>query len=300
MNTLKRIYCFAFVMIMAAVFEQVIAQEEQKLLSLLGREETTEYAAASFKTNRVINLHSLESTSAGVLDIKISHRFGFINGGIYELFGLDQASIRIGADYGITDRLTVGFGRSSYQKTYDGFIKYKLLRQSTGLKNMPVTVALLGTMAVTTLKWADPNRDNLFSSRLYYTTQLIIGRKFSNGISFQLSPSLVHRNLVATFEEKNNVFALGFAGRVKLNKRLSINGEYIYVFPDQLAPGYRNSLSIGFDIETGGHVFQLHFTNSTSMIEKGFIAETVGKWSDGGVHFGFNISRVFTLKQPTE
>lgn len=287
-------------MIMAAVFEQVIAQEEQNLLSLLGREETTEYAAASFKTNRVINLHSLESTSAGILDIKISHRFGFINGGIYELFGLDQASIRIGADYGITDRLTIGFGRSSYQKTYDGFIKYKLLRQSTGLKNMPVTVALLGTMAITTLKWEDPNRDNLFSSRLYYTTQLIIGRKFSNAISLQLSPSLVHRNLVATYEEKNNVFALGFAGRVKLNKRLSINGEYIYVFPNQLADGFRNSLSIGFDIETGGHVFQLHFTNSTSMIEKGFITETVGKWADGGVHFGFNISRVFTIKQPKE
>ncbi|MBP7239843.1 MAG: hypothetical protein KBA14_06425 [Saprospiraceae bacterium] len=300
MNTLKRIYCFGFVMIMAAVFEQVIAQEEQNLLSLLGREETTEYAAASFKANRVINLHSLESTSAGILDIKISHRFGFINGGIYELFGLDQASIRIGADYGITDRLTIGFGRSSYQKTYDGFIKYKLLRQSTGLKNMPVTVALLGTMAITTLKWEDPNRDNLFSSRLYYTTQLIIGRKFSNAISLQLSPSLVHRNLVATYEEKNNVFALGFAGRVKLNKRLSINGEYIYVFPNQLADGFRNSLSIGFDIETGGHVFQLHFTNSTSMIEKGFITETVGKWADGGVHFGFNISRVFTIKQPKE
>ena len=287
-------------MIMAAVFEQVIAQEEQNLLSLLGREETTEYAAASFKANRVINLHSLESTSAGILDIKISHRFGFINGGIYELFGLDQASIRIGADYGITDRLTIGFGRSSYQKTYDGFIKYKLLRQSTGLKNMPVTVALLGTMAITTLKWEDPNRDTLFSSRLYYTTQLIIGRKFSNAISLQLSPSLVHQNLVATYEEKNNVFALGFAGRVKLNKRLSINGEYIYVFPNQLADGFRNSLSIGFDIETGGHVFQLHFTNSTSMIEKGFITETVGKWADGGVHFGFNISRVFTIKQPKE
>jgi len=287
-------------MIMAAVFEQVIAQEEQNLLSLLGREETTEYAAASFKTNRVINLHSLESTAAGVLDIKISHRFGFINGGIYELFGLDEASIRIGADYGITDQLTIGFGRSSYQKTYDGFIKYKLLRQSTGVKEMPVTVAVLGTMAITTLKWEDPNRDNLFSSKLYYTTQVIIGRKFSNGFSFQLSPSLVHRNLVATYEESNNVFALGFAGRVKLNKRLSVNAEYIYVFPDQLAEQYRNSLSIGFDIETGGHVFQLHFTNSTSMIEKGFIAETVGNWADGGVHFGFNISRVFTIRKPKD
>ena len=300
MNQRKRIYCFGIVMIMAAVFEQVIAQEEQDLLSLLGREETTEYAAASFKTNRVINLHSLESTAAGVLDIKISHRFGFINGGIYELFGLDQASIRIGADYGITDQLTIGGGRSSYEKTYDGFIKYKLLRQSTGIKNMPVTVAILGTMAITTLKWEDPNRDNLFSSRLYYTTQAIIGRKFSNGFSLQLSPSWVHRNLVATYEESNDVFALGIAGRVKLNKRLSINAEYIYVFPDQLAEGYRNSLSIGFDIETGGHVFQLHFTNSTSMIEKGFITETVGNWADGGIHFGFNISRVFNIRKPKE
>ena len=285
---------------MAAVLEHAFAQDEQDLLSLLGREETTEYAAASFKTDRVINLQSLESTAAGVLDVKISHRFGFINGGLYELFGLDQASIRLGADYGITDRVTIGAGRSSYEKTYDGFLKFKLLRQSTGLKNMPVTVVVLGTMAIQTLKWPEPERDNLFSSRLYYTTQLIIGRKFSNGFSFQVSPSLVHRNLVATYEEKNNVFALGFAGRIKLNKRLSLNGEYIYVFPNQLAEGFRNSLSFGFDIETGGHVFQLHFTNSTSMIEKGFITETVGNWTNGGVHFGFNLSRVFTLAKPKE
>jgi hypothetical protein len=268
------------------------------LLSLLGREETTEYAAASFKTNRVINLHSLENTSGGVLDAKISHRFGFLNGGAYELFGLDQATIRIGLDYGISDRLTIGVGRSSYEKTYDGFLKFKLLRQSTGLKNMPITVAMLGTSAIQTLKWTDTNRENFFSSRLYYTGQLIIGRKFSNGFSLQLSPTLVHRNLVRTNEEENDVLALGAAGRIKLNKRLSLNAEYIYVAPDQLAPEFRNSFSLGFDIETGGHVFQLHFTNSTSMIEKGFIAETVGDWGDGGVHFGFNISRVFTIANP--
>ena len=262
---------------MAVVPGQAIAQEEQELLSLLGREETTEYAAASFKTNRVINLHSLESTTAGVLDVKISHRFGYLNGGIYDLFGLDESSVRLGADYGVSDRLTIGVGRSSYEKTYDGFIKYKLLRQSTGLKNMPVTMAILGTAAITTLKWADPNRDNLFSSRVAYTTQLIIGRKFSNGFSLQFSPSWVHRNLVATSAEKNDVIALGFAGRIKLNKRLSFNAEYIYVLPDKLAEQYTNSLSIGFDIETGGHVFQLHFTNSTSMIEKGFITETLGE-----------------------
>ena len=287
-------------MILAAASGQVIAQQEQDLLSLLGREETTEYAAASFKTNRVINLHSIENTAYGVLDVKISHRFGFLNGGPYELFGLDQATIRIGLDYGISDRFTIGVGRSSYEKTYDGFLKYKLLRQSTGLKNMPITVALLGSASIQTLKWTDPTRDNLFSSRLCYVSQLIIGRKFSSNFSLQLSPTYVHRNLVKTAEEKNDVLAIGLGGRLKLHKRFSLNMEYIYVLPDQIDPVYRNSLSLGFDIETGGHVFQLHFTNSTSMIEKGFIAETTGDWGDGGIHFGFNLSRVFTIVKPEE
>ena len=285
---------------MAAATGQVIAQQEQDLLSLLGREETTEYTAASFKTNRVINLHSLENTSYGVLDVKISHRFGFLNGGPYELFGLDQATIRIGMDYGISERIAIGIGRSSFEKTYDGFIKYKILRQSTGLKVMPVTVAVVGTAAIQTLKWADPDRENLFSSRLYYVGQLIIGRKFSNSFSLQLSPTFVHRNLVATAAEENDVLALGIGGRLKIHKRFSLNAEYIYVLPDQLAPDKRNSLSVGVDIETGGHVFQLHFTNSTSMIEKGFVSETVGNWGDGGIHFGFNLSRVFTIVKPEE
>ncbi len=288
----------ASIIIMAAATGQLIAQQEQDLLSLLGREETTEYAAASFKTNRIINLHSLESTSSGVLDTKISHRFGFVNGGPYELFGLDQATIRIGLDYGISERLTIGIGRSSYEKTYDGFIKYKILRQSTGLKEMPITLCVLGTSAILTLKWADQSRENLFSSRLYHVGQVIIGRKFSNGFSMQLSPTIVHRNLVKTAAEENDVLAIGIGGRIKLSKRLSLNTEYIYILPDQTDPLYRNSLSIGFDIETGGHVFQLHFTNSTSMIEKGFIAETVGDWGDGDIHFGFNISRVFTIVKP--
>src|SRR5687767_10921437 len=284
-----------FITILAVASGQVNAQQEQDLLSLLGREETTEYATASFKTNRVINLHSLENTSYGVLDVKISHRFGFINGGAYELFGLDESTIRLGLDYGISERFTIGIGRSSFEKTYDGFLKYKVLRQSTGINNMPLTLAVLGTAAIQTLKWTNPDRDNLFSSRLSYVGQLIIGRKFSNSISFQISPTIVHRNLVATAAEENDVYAIGFGGRVKLHKRFSLNAEYIYVLPDQLDPAYRNSLSLGFDIETGGHVFQLHFTNSTSMIEKGFVAESTGDWADGGIHFGFNISRVFTI-----
>ena len=277
----------------------LFAQEDDDmdLLSLLGEEETTNYSTAAFKTNRVINLHSIENTAGGVFDFKISHRFGFVNGGFYELFGLDAASIRIGGDYGINDNFTVGFGRSSYEKTYDGFLKYRFLRQSTGKKKMPLTAALFASTAIKTVKWQNPDRKNYFSSRMYYTYQLILGRKFSDRFSLQLSPTLVHRNLVRTKIEKNDVYALGFASRYKITQRMAINVEYIYVLGNQLAPGYRNSLSLGLDIETGGHVFQLHFTNSTSMIEKGFVTETIGKWGEGGVHFGFNISRVFTLRE---
>lgn len=276
-----------------------IAQEDElDLLSMLGEEETIDYATAAFKTNRVINLHSIESTAGGVLDVKISHRFGFLNGGLYELFGLDGATIRIGADYGITDNITTGFGRSSFEKTLDGFLKWRFLRQSTGKKKMPVTAALFASTAIKTIKWQNPDRENYFSSRLYYTYQLILGRKFNKSFSFQLSPTVVHRNLVKTKLEENDVYSLGAATRIKLTKRLAVNAEYIYVLGNQLAPGYRNSFSLGLDIETGGHVFQLHFTNSTSMIEKGFITETVGDWGNGGVHFGFNVSRVFTVRRP--
>ncbi len=272
-----------------------LTAQEDDLLSLLGEEETTDYITASFKTNRVINLHSLESTARGVLDVKISHRFGFLSGGFYELFGLDNATIRIGGDFGVSDKLTVGIGRSSFEKTFDGFVKYKLLRQSTGKRNMPLTAALLASVAINTLKWQHPERDNHFSARLSYVYQLILGRKFSDSFSLQLSPTVVHRNLVQFNSESNDVYALGVAARQKLSKRLAVNAEFIYVLPDQLASEYTHSISLGFDIETGGHVFQLHFTNSTSMIEKGFIAESTGKWWDGDIHFGFNVSRVFTL-----
>jgi len=272
----------------------ISAQDD--MLSMLEDSAITEYVSGSFKTDRVINLHSLENTAAGELDIKISHRFGFINGGAYEFFGLDQATIRIGGDYGITDRLMVGVGRSSYEKTYDVFAKFKLLRQSTGARKTPFTLCVLGTTAVKTIRPSDPTRENYFSSKLYYTGQIIIGRKFSKAFSLQLSPTIVHRNLVETAAEKNDVLALGVGARFKLGKRTSLNAEYIYVLPDQLAPGYRNSVSVGFDIETGGHVFQLHFTNSTSMIEKGFIAETVGDVGAGDIHFGFNIARTFNIK----
>jgi hypothetical protein len=278
----------------------LIQTDEDDLLSLLGGDEEQTYTSATFKTTRIINMHSVENAAAGVMDFRISHRFGFINTGAYDLFGLDQALMRIGFEYGITDRLMVGMGRSNVNKAYDSFLKYKILRQGSGKHNIPLSVSYFASAVCNTVKWADPNRDNYFSSRMQYTHQLLIARKFNNDLSLQLTPTLVHKNLVPTLQDKNDILALGFGGRYKLTQRFSVNGEYIYVLPNQITSTFYNSLSLGVDIETGGHVFQLHLTNSTSMLEPGFITESVGQWKNGGIHFGFNVSRVFTVRDKRE
>jgi len=255
----------------------------------------TIYTTATFKTNRLINGHTVENTAKGVLDIKISHRFGEVNSGAYNLFGLDNATMRMGGDYGITNRLMIGIGRNTFEKTYDAFFKLKLLRQSTGKRKMPITLSYVPTIALKTLKDLDTSRKNYFSSRLFFTHQLLIGRKFSEGTSLQLMPTYSHRNLVTLASEPNDLLAIGIGGRQKLSKRVSLNFEYYYQLPDYKLEGTTDALSIGFDIETGGHVFQLHFTNSQGMTERTFITETRGKWDKGDIYFGFNISRVFTI-----
>ena len=227
----------------------------------------------------------------------ISHRFGRINGGGYELFGLDDSNVRLGVDYGITDRLNVGIGRNSFEKTFDAFGKYKLLRQRDGEGAIPLSAALFGSAALKTLKTGNPAGEPDASSRLAYTFQLLVARKFSQRLSLQIAPTLVHRNTVPEAGGENDLVALGTGGRLKLTKRLALNTEYYHVFNRSAGSPMKNSLSIGYDIETGGHVFQLHFTNSRAMIEKGFIAETSGDFFDGDVHFGFNISRVFQLRE---
>ena len=280
-----------------AGFPALHAQDDD-LLSLLGEEETTDYATASFKTNRVINLHSLENTHSGVLDFKISHRFGMLNQGLYDWFGLDNATIRLGLDYGVTKDLQIGAGRSSYKKMIDGYAKYRILHQSTGKRNMPISLTAVAGMYINTLKWSDPDRDNYFSSRLSYTFQALIGRKFNDWITVQLAPTVVHRNLVATSAESNDVYGIGIGVRQRITRRVTLNAEYMYLLPDQVTDNIQNSFSIGADIETGGHVFQLHLTNSTGMAEPVAFTETTGDWFDGGIHFGFNISRVFTIVKP--
>lgn len=255
----------------------------------------TEYVTATFKTTRLINGHSVETTAKGVMDLKISHRFDAINKGTYELFGLDNATMRFGFDFGLSKTLMVGIGRSTFDKAYDVFLKVKLLRQSTGKHKMPVTLNYVPTIALKTRKWEDPNQKNFFTSRLFYTHQLIIGRKFSDNLSLQLMPTIVHRNEAALISDPNDIIAIGIGGRQKLTRRTSINMEYYYQLPGNKLRGSTNALSVGVDIETGGHVFQLLFTNSQGMTERQFIAENKGSWGDGDILFGFNISRVFTI-----
>jgi len=279
------------------LFQALHAQQDTTdLLSLLGEEEpTTDYTIATFKSTRVINMQSVENVAPGHLDFRISHRFGTINSGASDLWGLDQAYMRLGFEYGVNEHMMVGLGRSNVNKEIDGFIKYKIIRQSSGSKNVPVTISWFSSAVVRTTPFVDPNRKNYISSRLYYCHQLLVARKVNDELSLQIAPTLVHRNLVADSTFKNDVYALGMGGRYKITKRSSFNFEWVAVPGDQLEPIYKNSLSLGFDIETGGHVFQLHFTNSKPMNEKGFITETTGEWAEGDIQFGFNVSRIFSV-----
>jgi hypothetical protein len=268
------------------------------LLNKDAPKETT-YTTATFKSTRIMNGHSIERMPQGQLDVRISHRFGTINSGAYNFFGLDQSNIHLGLEYGIFNWLMVGVGRSEYEKTFDGFAKFSILRQSTGAKVMPVSVSVLTSIALKTLKFPDQTRTNYFTSRLAYVGQILIARKISEALSVQLTPSYVHRNLVATELDPNDIFAIGAGARVKILKRISLNAEYYYITNPKtyMSQQIYDPLSVGFDIETGGHVFQLFFTNSLGMTEKQFIGGTTGQWKKGDIHFGFNISRVFTLKK---
>lgn len=276
--------------------------QDSDMLKLVGEDiPQREYVYNSYKSSRVIMSHSLEMLRPGVLDFRILHRFGRINGGAYEFFGLDgPATVRLSLDYGISNNLTVGIGRSTFNKELDGFIKFRALQQATGKKPIPLSIVLAAGTTITTLKWSDPTRENYFSSRMAYYGQAIFGRKFSEGLTVQLMSSIVHRNLVPDKRDPNDLFAAGIGGRVKLSKRVSFNADYHYVFNNRDSAGFHNPLSIGFDIETGGHVFQLHFTNSKGMNERAFLANTEYEWSDGDIFFGFNISRSFQIKKKKE
>jgi len=270
----------------------------QNLENLLTDSTTSknDFVKSTFKTTRIVLGQSIESPPQNNLLVTISHHFGNISEGDYEFFGLTSSTIRLGLDYGITKRLSIGIGLSTYQKNLDGCIKYKILSQSSD-DNMPVTVSYFGEIDETLLKWEYPERKDYLIYKISYANQLLIARKFNDVFSLQLSPTYIHYNLVSLETEQNNVFAIGAGGRFKITTHTSINFEYYYLLPGQTARDFNNAFSIGYDIETGGHVFQLFLTNSQPLFNRGFIAETSGSWMKGNICFGFNINRIFPFQE---
>ena len=291
---MRIIYSFFLLFLYLTSFSQ------EDLLQALGKDSATkEYITSAFKSSRVINGHSMEFIGKGVLDFRILHRFGPVNQGIEEFFGLDQASMRMGFDYGLSKNLTIGIGRSTLQKELDGFIKYRLIHQSKGPGSSPVSLVLVTGMTIITQENDDPAKDVTFSDRSAYYYQAIVGRKFSQRFTLQLSPTLVHRNEVQ-LNDDNDTYALGIGSRFKLSKRVAFVVDYFYVFNGLPKEQNYNPLSVGVDIETGGHVFQLHFSNASGMNERAFITETVNDWGKGEIQFGFNLSRVFNIGKKKE
>jgi hypothetical protein len=279
-----------FLILIFLIPQSLKAQED--LMDLLKDSTEVTYKSATFKANRVINGQSVETVGKNNLDFIISHRFDRLNRGFEEFFGLDAATIRLGLEYGINDRLMLGVGRSSYEKVYDYFGKYKLLRQTANTEKIPFSLTLVSGYAKRT-QMTNPSLSSF--DRSSYFGQFLLARKFDAGFSLQLSPTVIHRNRADILSDAKTVYASGFAGMFKLSKRISVNGEYNYVLPNQINDDYTNNFSLSFDLETGGHVFQLLFTNSYGMTERQFITETDGSWAKGDIHFGFNISRTFSF-----
>ena len=280
------------------LFSFYFTYSQSDLENLLDPVENNYYTTSTFMSTRVINGHSIEMFAPGALDVRISHRFGALNTGFYELFGLDQATIRMGLEYGLSNSIMLGIGRSSYKKNYDGFLKYSIFKKSKK-DNIPMSLVFFSSFSVESLR---KNQENFpFWGRVSYCNQLLIASKINEKLSIQLMPTFVHRNMVQSPFFFNDVYLIGSALKYNITKSTSLNLEYFYRITEKDGvtinqDQFFNSFSIGFDIETGGHVFQLHLTNSLPMYEVGFLTETNENWRDGGLHFGFNISREFTLK----
>ncbi len=296
---MKRYFFIAGILLALGSFNGLIAQNDD-LLKGLEPAPTHDYVLATFKGTRLINFQTLEVPGRRSLDFRISHRFGPLNSGWYDFFGLDGgASIRIGLEYSFDGRFCFGVGRTSYEKMLDGFLKYRLLRQRES-GGSPLSVTLFSSAYATMQKDVNKEANGFdkykpFSNRLSFTQQVIIGRKFSDRFSLQIAPTMVHYNLAEHISDKNDVYILAAATRFKFTRRMALTLEYGWRPLDYTRRKYYDSMGIGVDIETGGHVFQLFATNSFGLVENQFLAHTTDKWSDMGIRFGFNVSRVFSL-----
>ncbi len=278
-----------------------LAQDD--LLAELNNSEASkksEKVFATFKTSRIVSGHSIETVANKSMDFRITHHFGDVAGdagGIHTLYGFDNASdIRIAFEFGLTDRLTLGVGRSKTSEMLDGYLKYRLLQQTTDDK-MPVSVTLFTNGAIISQKSTGSEYDN-FAHRTSYVYQALIARKFNNKLSIQLMPTLLHRNYVFNSKDENDLYSLGIGGRIKLTRSFALLADYFYnfsTFRKDNSQTYFNPLGVGIEIETGGHVFHMFFTNNGSILENSFLANTTSSWGKGEYKFGFNISRTFGI-----
>ena len=286
------------------IFVNLPMWAQDDLLAMLEKESAKEkvFTQATFKGTRLINGQTVETIAKKHLNFWISHRFGALNSGFIDNFlGLDEARIRLGLEYALTDQWLIGAGRSTIEKTYDVYSKYKVLRQSN---KMPITLTAYGSISTNTM----PSGYSLPSGNIMryendlqrqsFVGQVLIARKMNEKVSLQLMPTIVHNNKSESPDIANDLMSMGFGGRFKITNRLSISTEYYKNLGQSVSNPYQDSFSMGFDIETGGHVFQLHISNSRGMIEKHFIGQTLGKWSNGDIFYGFNIARTFSF-EPT-
>ena len=264
---------------------------QDDLLSEIDTVQPNDYKSAAFKGLKIVNFESTKMVTKKELYFVVSHRFGSVETGFEDFFGLDQAVTRLNLIYGVTDWMNVGFSRSSFQKIYESSLKIRLLRQKES--GFPFTVVSSSNILINTALDDQLLPGLEFKNRLGYTTQLLISRKFNKNFSLQIMPTFFHDNYVSVNEQNNSQYVFGFGGRQKLTKRWSLNMDYGLHLNRADSSPFKNPLSIGFDLETGGHVFQLHFTNAQPMNTNGFLGQGAGDWSSGDFFFGFNLSRVF-------
>ncbi|MEH0155467.1 DUF5777 family beta-barrel protein [Limibacter armeniacum] len=274
----------------------LFAQDNDLLSALEEATPKETFPVHAFKGTRIVNTQSVDIQPAGELLFLISHRFGALNSGVSKFWGLDEAVIRIGLEYGINDKWAIGAGRSKYQATYDLYTKYKLLQQTEGGDAFPFSMVWNSNMAIRTESFDLPEVEAEFVNKLFYTHQLLVARNFGWG-SFQLSPTYTHNNIRELEAETNDMFALGMAGRIKLTNRWSVLFDYYYLFDDELKTLFEEPLALSLELETAGHVFQFIFSNTNHMTEKLYLTRSQGKWSKGDIHFGFNISRTIPIRK---
>jgi len=286
----KKIIIF---LIITCFFGLLKAQKESEY----NASSETEYIEKTFNTAKLNNGQTTELLEKGKMQFLISHRMGNTSLGYKELWGFYQATSRLSLDLGITNKITIGLATNTSKKLFDGYIKYSILRQSIGQKQFPVNIVWYSTVAVNTSSLNYPEDKPYLEARTNYTNQLLISRKFNDNFSFQISPSILHRNMVATPDDHNTIFASGFLFKYKIGRKTSILADYFWVPSGQIYSYNRyNSLSFGIEFVTSKrHAFQIFFTNSTGMDDLSFIVDTREKFNPNGWHIGFNISTLFSL-----